>query len=82
MKLPTPYQNQSRAIPGSILPVEDLEVAVHNEAIARKAYFNYVDHGSQPGHDVRDWLEAEAAVHNEHKASIANGGLFNAPFDL
>ncbi len=29
------------------------------------AYYSYVDHGSVPGHDVRDWLETEAWLLND-----------------
>ena len=50
------------------------------EEIARKAYFSYVDLGSQPGHDVRDWLEAEADIRAEQTARDGNGGILHAPF--
>lgn len=30
--------------------------------IAKSAYLSYVNQGSQPGHDVRHWLEAEALL--------------------
>ncbi len=30
------------------------------------AYFSYLDHGSVPGHDVRDWLESEAWLVNDN----------------
>lgn len=32
------------------------------EEVARSAYFRYVDQGSQPGNDVRNWLEAESRL--------------------
>lgn len=59
------HQNQSRMLPGPILPTADIDHAVHNEDIARRAYFRYVERGSQPGHDVRDWLLAEAGIRAE-----------------
>ena len=30
--------------------------------VATRAYFNYLNQGSLPGHDVRHWLEAEAQL--------------------
>jgi hypothetical protein len=35
--------------------------AVHDE-IARRAYHIYLERGSEPGHDLDDWLKAEAQV--------------------
>jgi len=32
------------------------------DAVAQKAYFSYVNGGSQPGQDVKHWLEAEAQL--------------------
>jgi len=33
--------------------------------VATRAYFNYLNQGSLPGHDVRHWLEAEAQLFAE-----------------
>ncbi len=30
------------------------------EAVAKRAYFNYINEGSIPGRDEKHWLEAEA----------------------
>ncbi len=30
------------------------------DEVSRKAYFAYVNQGSQPGHEVQHWLKAEA----------------------
>jgi hypothetical protein len=30
------------------------------DAVAKRAYFSYLNEGSIPGHDERHWLEAEA----------------------
>ena len=35
-------------------------IASRHDELAKKAYFNYLKHGCQHGHDVTDWLEAEA----------------------
>ena len=32
------------------------------EEVARRAYFIYENQGSQPGHEVKHWLEAEAQL--------------------
>ena len=32
------------------------------EAVSRRAYAIYEQQGSQPGHDVKHWLEAEAQL--------------------
>jgi hypothetical protein len=32
------------------------------EAVSRRAYGIYEDQGSQPGHEVKHWLEAEAQL--------------------
>jgi hypothetical protein len=35
------------------------------EAVAIRAYLNYQNHGAADGHDVEDWLAAEAALSAE-----------------
>lgn len=78
MKLNTPrHQNPSRTIPGPIIQAADIDSFARDEDIARKAYFSYVDQGSKPGNDVRDWLEAEAGIRAEE---TGNGGVIHAPF--
>ena len=32
------------------------------EAVAKKAYFSYLNGGSQPGQELKHWLEAEAQM--------------------
>ena len=32
------------------------------DAVAKKAYFSYLNGGSQPGQEVKHWLEAEAQL--------------------
>ena len=59
------HQNQSRALPGPIIQAAAVDSAAHGEDIALKAYFSYVDQGSQPGNDVNDWLQAEAGIRAE-----------------
>ena len=59
------HQNQSRVVPGPIIQAAAPDHAAVSEEIARKAYFSYVDQGSRPGNDVRDWLQAEAGLRAE-----------------
>jgi hypothetical protein len=33
-----------------------------SEAVARRAYAIYENQGSQPGHEIKHWLEAEAQL--------------------
>jgi hypothetical protein len=35
------------------------------DEVARRAYFNYVNEGSAPGHDVQHWLAAETELIKE-----------------
>jgi hypothetical protein len=46
------------------VPAEDF-TPVASE-VAKQAYFNYVNAGSESGHDVRNWLAAEAQLIAEH----------------
>jgi Protein of unknown function (DUF2934) len=39
------------------------------EEVAKRAYFNYVNHGSRPGHDLTHWLEARAQLLAERNST-------------
>lgn len=43
--------------------------ANHDE-IAKAAFCIYEKHGSQDGHDVRNWLDAETHVKAKHASSV------------
>jgi hypothetical protein len=43
------------------------------DAVARKAYFTYVNEGSSPGHDVQHWLAAEAELVAERNRTRTHG---------
>lgn len=43
------------------------------DEVARKAYFNYVNQGSLPGHDVQHWLDAEAQLLAERQLTRMHG---------
>lgn len=36
------------------------------DEVAKQAYCNYVNEGSESGHDVQHWLAAEAQLITEH----------------
>jgi len=43
------------------------------DEVARKAYFTYVNQGSQPGHEVQHWLDAEAELTAERNRTRIHG---------
>jgi hypothetical protein len=43
------------------------------DAVARKAYFAYVNEGSRPGHEVQHWLAAEAELIAERNLTRVHG---------
>jgi len=43
------------------------------DEVARRAYFSYVSEGSQPGHEVQHWLEAEAQLIKERNLTRVHG---------
>lgn len=76
------HQNPARTIPGPILQAPDIDPAAMDGDIARKAYFSYVDQGSQPGNDVRDWLDAENEIRAGQTITDGNGMHLRAPVVL
>ena len=74
----SPDQKQKSAI---VSPATAAAVATPSEVdytpavdeVARRAYFNYVNQGSLPGHDVQHWLDAEAQLLAERKLTRAHG---------
>ena len=51
----------------------EIDFAPAADEVARRAYFNYVNEGSLPGHDVQHWLEAEAHLLAERNLTRAHG---------
>ena len=43
------------------------------DEVARRAYFSYVNQGSQPGHEVQHWLEAESQLLAERNLTRIHG---------
>jgi hypothetical protein len=50
-----------------------IDFAPSPDEVARKAYFNYENQGSLPGHDVQHWLAAEAQLLAERKLTRTHG---------
>lgn len=44
--------------------------APSSDEVAYRAYLNYQNHGGVDGHDVKDWLVAEAELIAEHRLSL------------
>ena len=42
--------------------------------VAGRAYANFLSQGSQHGHDVDDWLNAEAQLQEERNLILIGGG--------
>lgn len=41
------------------------------DEVATRAYYNFVSQGSQPGHDLQHWLEAETQLLAERQPASA-----------
>jgi hypothetical protein len=51
----------------------EIDLAPSPDEVARRAYFTYVNQGSQPGHEVQHWLAAEAELIAERNRTRAHG---------
>lgn len=63
--------SQSTAVPES--NKSEIDFAPSPEAVARKAYFSYVNQGSSQGHEVQHWLAAEAELLAERNLTRVHG---------
>jgi DUF2934 family protein len=50
----------------------DVVTRVTVEAISRRAYGLFQAHGGEHGHDVEDWLLAEAELREGHSTDVAS----------
>jgi hypothetical protein len=71
-------RNQQAPIPARLPAVEEQkrlenEFAASQDEVARRAYFTYVNQGSQQGHDVQHWLQAEAQLIAERNLTRVHG---------
>ena len=51
------------------MPKSNETASPNAEAIAKRAYELYLQRGSVPGHELDDWLEAEAELSSEAAAA-------------
>ena len=54
--------NPQQTITGAALNRTKTDYKPSPDAVAKKAYFSYLNGGSQPGQEVKHWLEAEAQL--------------------
>jgi hypothetical protein len=52
---------------------KEIDLAPSPDEVARRAYFSYVNQGSQPGHDAQHWLAAEAELIAERNRTRVHG---------
>ncbi len=55
------------------LSQNEIDFVPSPDAVARKAYFSYVNQGSPQGHEVQHWLAAEAQLLTERKLTRIHG---------
>jgi hypothetical protein len=65
------YPHEQTQKPANVPPPIDLVTS--SDEVARKAYFTYVNQGSQPGHEVQHWLAAEAELIAERNLTRTHG---------
>jgi hypothetical protein len=74
-----PPKNTQKTATASPLPAtthlspSETDFAPSPDEVARRAYFNYVNQGAQPGRDVQHWLEAEKQLVAERNLTRVHG---------
>ena len=63
----------TRSAATEALDQKAIDVVVSPDEVARRAYFTYLNEGSQTGREVRHWLAAEAQLPAERKPTRAHG---------
>jgi hypothetical protein len=72
-------QNQNQKPAGASLSAaadlnqSGIDFAPSADEVSRRAYFSYVNHGLLQGHEVQDWLVAEAELIAERKLTQVHG---------
>jgi len=62
-----------RKAPTGDLNRGEIDFTPSPDEVAKRAYFSYVSEGSLHGHDVQDWLAAEAELVAERKVTRIRG---------
>jgi hypothetical protein len=52
---------------------DEVNFTPSTDEVARKAFFAYENQGSQPGHEVQHWLQAEADLIAERNLTRSHG---------
>jgi hypothetical protein len=71
-----PDKKPASALPSAAPKVADeneIDFAPSADEVARRAYFCYVNEGSNPGRHVQHWLAAEAELLSERKLTRTHG---------
>jgi hypothetical protein len=63
----------SRPITTADLSQNETDFVPSPDAVARKAYFTYVNQGSSQGHEVQHWLAAETELIAERNRTRVHG---------
>jgi hypothetical protein len=76
-KYPQPANQEPAIAPWPAAAAElnqnEADFAPSPDEVARRAYFSYVNQGSQHGHHVQHWLEAEAHLLAERNRTRVHG---------
>jgi len=62
-----------RPTSATTLSASEIAFTPEPEEVARRAYFTYVNQGSQDGHEVQHWLQAEAELIAERNQTRVHG---------
>ncbi len=65
--------NAPRPTSAATLNANEIAFTPTPDEVARRAYFTYVNQGSQDGHEVQHWLQAEAELIAERNQTRAHG---------
>jgi hypothetical protein len=67
------HSGQSSSAAAAELNPSEINFVPSTDAVARKAYFAYLNEGSRPGREVQHWLAAEADLIAERNLTRVHG---------
>jgi hypothetical protein len=65
--------NATQTVSAAALNSNQSDFTPSPDEVARRAYFTYVNEGSQDGHEVQHWLTAEAELIAERNLTRVHG---------
>jgi len=71
-----PPVSTERPSPAEELSQRGIVRAPRADEVATRAYYSYLSQGSRPGHDIDDWMAAEAQLSVEKNIMRVAGGGF------